>query len=101
MAVLSSKIILLQALYQIKYIMQFPLKLFQIILKLDKQKADVAKTSSGIIISDKPTTSLDFENARLINEKIVSLGVVTRIVVSHDRKENHLDKFDEVILIGN
>ena len=63
--------------------------------------ARVLRTSPEIIIFDEPTTGLDPENARLINEEIFSLDGITRIVISHDRKEEYLARFDEVIMIGN
>ena len=63
--------------------------------------ARVLRTSPEIIIFDEPTTGLDPENARLINEEIFALDGVTRIVISHDRKEEYLARFDEVITVGN
>ena len=62
--------------------------------------ARVLRTSPEIIIFDEPTTGLDPENARLINEEIFALDGVTRIVISHDRKEEYLARFDEVITVG-
>ena len=63
--------------------------------------ARVLRTSPEIIIFDEPTTGLDPENAKLINEEIFALDGVTRIVISHDRKEDYLARFDEVIRIEN
>jgi len=64
------------------------------------QRISIARTlhkQPKIIIFDEPTTGLDPENTRLINEYIFTLEGVTRIVVSHDWDEEYLAQFDDVI----
>lgn len=53
------------------------------------------------MIFDEPTTGLDPENAQMINEFIFFQKNITRIVISHDWSDEYLERFDDVIKIGN
>ncbi len=48
---------------------------------------------------DEPTTGLDPENVRLIQEFIFRQKHITRIVITHDWSKEYLDRFDEVIQV--
>lgn len=70
----------------------------------ERQRISMARAlrnHTGIMIFDEPTTGLDPENVRLIQEFIFNLRDVTRIVITHDRSEPFLERFDEVIYIGS
>ncbi len=70
----------------------------------EKQRIAIARVllrDPKIIIFDEPTASLDPENRDLINDLIFSLDGYTRIVITHDRREEYLGQFDNVISIGN
>lgn len=62
--------------------------------------ARALRVSPEIVLFDEPTTGLDPENAKLIQDEIFSLNGVTRIVISHDRRKEYLSRFDEVLEIG-
>lgn len=49
------------------------------------------------MIFDEPTTGLDPENAKIINDLIFSLEGITRIVITHDWSEELLGRFAGVI----
>lgn len=71
----------------------------------ERQRINIARVlrdNKGIIIFDEPTTGLDPENAKMINDFIFGLDGVTRIVISHDWSPEYLDCFDAVITVdGN
>lgn len=62
--------------------------------------ARALRNHAEIMIFDEPTTGLDPENVRLIQEFIFNLRDVTRIVITHDRTDAFLNRFDQVIHIG-
>ena len=66
----------------------------------ERQRIAIARAlvkTPKIIIFDEPTTGLDPENTKLINDYIFSLKGITRIVISHDWSEDYLSRFDKVI----
>lgn len=68
----------------------------------EKQRIGLARVllrKPKIIIFDEPTSALDPTTRNVINEMIFNLKGVTRIVITHDRREEYLEKFDEVICI--
>lgn len=68
----------------------------------ERQRIALARTLRNcpeLIIFDEPTTGLDPENVRLINDAIFSLDGITRIVISHDRREEFLQRFDDVVAL--
>ena len=70
----------------------------------ERQRISMARAlrnHTGIMIFDEPTTGLDPENVRLIQDFIFNLRDVTRIVITHDRSEPFLKRFDDVIYIGS
>lgn len=50
-----------------------------------------------ILILDEPMTGLDIENQSILNDIVFSLQGVTRIIITHDRSEDYLKKFDGVL----
>lgn len=56
----------------------------------------LVKTPS-ILIFDEPTSGLDVENAKKINDLIFSLDSSLRIVISHERDQSYIQRFDWVI----
>ncbi len=53
------------------------------------------------ILFDEPTASLDPVSGNCINELIFGLKGYTRIVITHDRRQEYLKQFDDVIYISN
>ncbi len=51
------------------------------------------------ILFDEPTASLDPANRDVINTLIFSLRGLTRIVITHDRRKEYLEQFDDVVYI--
>lgn len=54
----------------------------------------------GLMIFDEPTTGLDPDNAKVINDFIFDYTDATRIVITHNRDKDYLSRFDEVLTIG-
>ena len=68
----------------------------------ERQRINLAralKNQVKLMIFDEPTTGLDPENVRIVNDFIFSQKDVTRIVISHDWSEEYWKKFDGVIKI--
>lgn len=68
----------------------------------ERQRISLARAlrkRAKLMIFDEPTTGLDPENVKLINEFIFSQTGVTRIVISHDWSEEYWKRFDDVIKI--
>lgn len=69
----------------------------------ERQRISLARAlrkRAKLMIFDEPTTGLDPENVKLINEFIFSQTGVTRIVISHDWSEEYWKRFDDVIKIA-
>lgn len=69
----------------------------------ERQRINIARTMRthpSLVIFDEPTTGLDPENVRLIQEFIFRHDEMTRIVITHDWSEEYLGRFEEVIQIG-
>ena len=54
---------------------------------------------ASVMVFDEPTTGLDPENVKLIQEFIFRQKHITRIVITHDWSKEYLDRFDEVIRV--
>lgn len=68
----------------------------------ERQRISIARMlcrNAEIFIFDEPTAGLDPENARIVNEMIFSMKEKTRIVITHDRNEDYLRRFDAIIRI--
>lgn len=68
----------------------------------ERQRICIARAMqkrAGVMIFDEPTTGLDPENVRLIQEFIFRQKHITRIVITHDWSKEYLDRFDEVIQV--
>ena len=68
----------------------------------ERQRIAVARAfyrKTGLIIFDEPVASLDPESRDVINEAIFSLRNCTRVVITHDRREEYLSRFDKVFSI--
>lgn len=68
----------------------------------ERQRINIARVMCrrpSIIIFDEPTTGLDPENVRLIDEFIFQHKNIMRIVITHNWSEDYLGRFDEVIKI--
>ncbi len=66
----------------------------------EKQRIDIARFMVGdydTFIFDEPTSNLDSETAREINNMILGIKDKIVIVITHDRTKEYLDRFDEVI----
>ena len=53
----------------------------------------------SVVIFDEPTSSLDPATKEAINELIFNLDQVTRIIITHDRRPEYLNRFDESIML--
>ena len=53
-----------------------------------------------VLIFDEPTTGLDPENVKLINDFIFAQEGITRVVISHDWSEEYWKRFDGIVKIG-
>lgn len=68
----------------------------------ERQRINIARAlrmKKPIMVFDEPTTGLDPENTKLINELIFTHTEAMRIVITHDRREDYLARFDYVISI--
>lgn len=68
----------------------------------ERQRINIARVMCrrpSIIIFDEPTTGLDPENVRLIDDFIFQHKNIMRIVITHNWSEDYLGRFDEVIKI--
>ena len=68
----------------------------------EKQRIALARVllrKTKILILDEPVTGLDSENKEIINNYIFGLKGVTRIIVTHDKEEEYLSRFDEIIRV--
>lgn len=68
----------------------------------ERQRICIARAMqkhASVMVFDEPTTGLDPENVKLIQEFIFCQKHITRIVITHDWSEDYLDRFDEVIRI--
>ena len=68
----------------------------------ERQRICIARAMqkhASVMVFDEPTTGLDPENVKLIQEFIFRQKHITRIVITHDWSEDYLDRFDEVIRI--
>lgn len=66
----------------------------------EKQRIALARAlirQPKVLIFDEPTTSLDPETRDAIDDLIFSLDGFTRIVVTHDRREEYMTRFDDVV----
>ena len=59
--------------------------------------ARVTRQKKPIVIYDEPTTGLDPENTRLIDQFIFAQTGTTRIVITHDHSPDFLEQFDKVV----
>lgn len=69
----------------------------------ERQRINIARTlckHPSILIFDEPTTGLDPENVKLINEFIFDRAGITRIVVTHNWAEDYLGRFDSVVKLA-
>lgn len=62
--------------------------------------ARVLVRNPSVVIFDEPTSSLDPDTKNAINELIFSLDQVTRIIITHDRRPEYLNRFDECIMLN-
>lgn len=66
----------------------------------ERQRIAIARAlirKPKILIFDEPTASLDPDTRDAINELIFGLKDYTRIVITHDQRNNYIDRFDECI----
>ena len=54
-----------------------------------------------VIIFDEPTSNLDPVNTEIIDKMILSIKNKVVIVISHNQDKDYLDRFDQVIRIGD
>lgn len=68
----------------------------------ERQRIAVARALAGrpeLLIFDEPTASLDPATRDLLNELIFSLKGYTRIVITHDRREEYIARFDGAVML--
>lgn len=68
----------------------------------ERQRIAVARALAGhpgLLVFDEPTASLDPVTRDLLNELIFSLKGYTRIVITHDRREDYLARFDGAVML--
>lgn len=66
----------------------------------EKQRIILARAlirKPRVLLFDEPTTALDPDTRDSINELFFSLDGYTRIIITHDRRPEYLERFDEVI----
>lgn len=66
----------------------------------ERQRIAVARALAGrpqMLVFDEPTASLDPVTRDSLNELIFSLHGYTRIVITHDRREDYIARFDGVV----
>lgn len=69
----------------------------------ERQRICIARAirkKAGLLIFDEPTTGLDPDNAKVIDDFIFTYEGATRIVITHNRDEEYLKNFDEVLCIN-
>lgn len=62
--------------------------------------ARATRKNAGLMIFDEPTTGLDPENTKVINDFIFEYKDATRIVITHNRDAEYLNRFDGILSIG-
>lgn len=70
----------------------------------EKQRIDIARAMINepeVIIFDEPTSNLDPVNTEIIGKMILSIKNKVVIVISHNQDKDYLDRFDQVIRIGD
>lgn len=68
----------------------------------ERQRIAVARAlikHAQILIFDEPTASLDPDTRDALNELIFALQGYTRIVITHDRREDYLSGFDGTVML--
>lgn len=68
----------------------------------ERQRINIARSlcrKNKILILDEPTTGLDPENVKLINQFIFSYKDITRIVITHNWDRDYLNNFDDIVTI--
>lgn len=69
----------------------------------ERQRISLARALRSqvkLMIFDEPTTGLDPENVKIVNDFIFGQEGVTRIVISHDWSDEYQKRFDGIIKIG-
>lgn len=70
----------------------------------EKQRISIARSllkNTSIILLDEATASLDSITAKAVEEAILSLPNMTKIVVTHKLQQEVLSRYDEIIVLGN
>lgn len=70
----------------------------------EKQRISIARSllkNTPILLMDEATSSLDNETATVIEDAILSLDGITRVIVTHKLNETMLKKYDEIIFLRN
>lgn len=68
----------------------------------ERQRIAVARALAGhpeLLLFDEPAASLDPVTGDLLNELIFSLKGYTRIVITHDRREDYIARFDGAVTL--
>lgn len=70
----------------------------------EQQRISIARCllkNTPILLMDEATASLDNETSTMIEEAILSLEGITRVIVTHKLNKAMLRKYDEIILLRN
>ena len=70
----------------------------------EKQRIAIARSlvqKSNILLIDEATSSLDPQNAKIVNDIILNLEGVICIVITHNQEKEFLNKFDDIIELKN
>lgn len=70
----------------------------------EKQRISIARSllrKSSVLLMDEATSSLDIETAKHVEEAVLGIENLTRVIVTHRLDKNLLNKFDQIICMKN
>lgn len=70
----------------------------------ERQRISIARCilkKTSVLLMDEATAALDSITAQKVEEEILGLGDIAKVIVTHKMNETLLSRFDEIILIKN
>lgn len=70
----------------------------------ERQRISIARTllkETPILLMDEATAALDLATAFLVEDAILSIEGITRVIVTHKLEENMLNRYDKIIVLVN